>query len=264
MKFKIPDNDTILLSQLLKASGLLDDYIEIRQAIRNLHVTVNGQRVHNVRYELKAGDEVVFRKNHVKIISKSDFYKMSSEPEGHVRHGMSQKWVGKTTVKKYDLKEKLNKIAERAHKILIENSLTLSLAESCTGGMVQQILTSFPGSSKYFLGGVVSYSDQAKMNVLGVEEKSLQNYGAVSEDVAKQMATGVQQVFNSIVSCAVTGIAGPDGGSPEKPIGTVHIAVKVQNKEYHKKLLFRGNREEIRLRSAIALLELMLDHIKIN
>lgn len=108
--------------------------------------------------------------------------------------------------------------------LLSKNNATLSTAESCTGGMVAHEITSISGSSKYFLGSVVSYANEVKTNILGVSEATLQQYGAVSEQTAIEMAEGVRKLLGTDFAISTTGIAGPDGGSAEKPVGTVWIA----------------------------------------
>lgn len=119
-----------------------------------------------------------------------------------------------------------NEMPEEAlGKILVSNGLTISTAESCTGGYLSHLFTSIPGSSRYFVGSVVAYDNMVKEKVLGVSGESLELEGAVSEVVAKQMATGVRNLLGTDLAIATTGIAGPDGGSPEKPVGTVWIAI---------------------------------------
>ncbi len=110
-------------------------------------------------------------------------------------------------------------------KLLKEKGATLATAESCTGGSIAQMITSVPGSSAYFLGSVVAYSNDIKEKILGVRQDSLVEFGAVSEEVVRQMAEGVRRVYDADYSIATSGIAGPDGGTPEKPVGTTWIAV---------------------------------------
>ena len=114
---------------------------------------------------------------------------------------------------------------EVVHKILTERSLTLATAESCTGGSIAARFTAMPGASAYFLCGVVSYSNESKAELLGVDPADIARYGAVSEQVARQMAEGVRRAAGADYGVATTGIAGPSGGSAEKPVGTVWIAV---------------------------------------
>ena len=114
--------------------------------------------------------------------------------------------------------------------ILRRNKKTLATAESCTGGKIAQMITSVPGSSKYFLGSVVAYSDYVKKSVLGVTETSLKNHGAVSRQVVEQMARGIIKRYGADYAIATSGIAGPDGGTPGKPVGTTWIAVASDEK----------------------------------
>jgi nicotinamide-nucleotide amidase len=109
--------------------------------------------------------------------------------------------------------------------MLRRNKKTLALAESCTGGNIARLITSVPGSSNYFLGSVVAYSDQVKKSVLAVRETSLRDHGAVSREVVEQMAKGARKRFATDYAIATSGIAGPDGGTPDKPVGTTWIAV---------------------------------------
>ncbi len=109
--------------------------------------------------------------------------------------------------------------------LLITRGWTVCAAESCTGGLVLHRLTNVPGSSTYVLGGVVSYANEIKHRLLGVSEESLLNYGAVSEPVAREMALGVRQLVKADVAISVTGIAGPSGGKPDKPVGLTYIGL---------------------------------------
>jgi nicotinamide-nucleotide amidase len=114
---------------------------------------------------------------------------------------------------------------ELAHKILTEKGLTLATAESCTGGTIASRFTAMAGASSYFLGGVVAYANEAKRDILGVNFDDIIRHGAVSEQVARQMAEGARRVTGADYAIATTGIAGPTGGSAEKPVGTVWMAV---------------------------------------
>ena len=140
-----------------------------------------------------------------------------------------------------------NSIEYNLGKILCNNKLTISTAESCTGGMVAAKLISYPGISASFLEGAITYSNEAKMKRLGVRKETLDAYGAVSEETAREMAEGIAKVSSSNTSIATTGIAGPGGGTNEKPVGLVYIAMHVNNKTIIEKCNFSGNREEIRI-----------------
>ncbi|MFI5137464.1 MAG: competence/damage-inducible protein A [Sphingobacteriales bacterium] len=140
---------------------------------------------------------------------------------------------------------------------MTEKELTLSLAESCTGGYISHLFTQHAGSSKVFLGGAVSYSNQFKESVLGVKKDTLERYGAVSKETVTEMAEGALHNFKSDYAVAVTGIAGPDGGTPDKPVGTVWIAVANTNKTLVKKLTFGNKRKQNIERSAISALNML-------
>lgn len=150
--------------------------------------------------------------------------------------------------------------------VLLEASgCTLALAESCTGGMIAARITDQPGSSAYFYGGVVAYSNKVKQEVLRVPETLLIGYGAVSEPVARAMAEGARLVFGSDLALAVTGIAGPDGGTGEKPVGTVFIAMADQQGCQVARLRFDGDRSQVRQQAvdqAIIMLKKRLGSLK--
>jgi nicotinamide-nucleotide amidase len=149
-------------------------------------------------------------------------------------------------------------IAASVGRALKEKGWTIAFAESCTGGLLSALLTEVPGSSAYFLGTVVSYADRAKASVLGVSEDTLRKHGAVSEETAREMARGALARFDADVAASVTGIAGPDGGSAEKPVGTVFFAVvDRQGREQAKKRFFGGDRETIRRASSTFSLDLI-------
>ncbi len=143
-------------------------------------------------------------------------------------------------------------------RLLRESSRTIAFAESCTGGLASSMLTDVPGSSAYFLGSVVSYADEAKRQLLGVSAETLRAHGAVSAESAAEMARGTLERFGSDFAVAITGIAGPDGGSAEKPVGTVFFALAERGgAETAKKRLFGGDRLVIRRAAAIHALELL-------
>ncbi len=119
---------------------------------------------------------------------------------------------------------------ENIAKILIRKNMTLTFAESCTGGLLAKSFTDIPGVSEVFFGSVVTYSNDAKQKFLGVDEKTLRNYGAVSKQTAYEMAKGARLLFSSDIAVSVTGIAGPGGGSEEKPVGLVYIGISTQEK----------------------------------
>jgi nicotinamide-nucleotide amidase len=146
---------------------------------------------------------------------------------------------------------------------LKKSGLTLATAESCTGGGLSYWLTSIPGSSDWFDRGFVTYSNQAKMDMLGVKESTLNNHGAVSEETAIEMAKGILQNSPADIGIAITGIAGPDGGTVEKPVGTVWIGVSGKHFKTHAEChVFTGDRQAVRLASIVKALELLLSLMK--
>lgn len=132
-------------------------------------------------------------------------------------------------------------------KTLKERGMTVGVAESCTGGFLASLFTSLPGASEYFYGGVVSYDNSVKMNVLGVSKEVLDTYGAVSQECAEQMAAGARRVLGTDYAIATTGIAGPNGGTAEKPAGTVWIAVATPEGITSKKFTFNSTRRNINI-----------------
>jgi nicotinamide-nucleotide amidase len=141
--------------------------------------------------------------------------------------------------------------------MLADKKATLALAESCTGGLIAQRITDVPGSSQYFTHGFVTYADEAKIKLLGVGTDTLKQHGAVSEPVARQMAEGARAQSGADYAIAVTGIAGPGGGTAEKPVGLVYIAVAGGGETICRKLLLGTERTTNRRRSAQAALNLL-------
>ncbi|PLX07926.1 MAG: competence/damage-inducible protein A [Marinilabiliales bacterium] len=148
-------------------------------------------------------------------------------------------------------------LEETLANILKEKGLTLATAESCTGGYISHLITSIAGSSEFFMGSVVSYSNEAKMNLLSVNKNVIENYGAVSKEVVEKMAVGAREKFNTDYAISTSGIAGPDGGTEEKPVGTVWIGIAtkkgVQSKLFH----FGEHRGRNIRRSALMALNLL-------
>lgn len=133
---------------------------------------------------------------------------------------------------------------------LTAQSATLAVAESCTGGLAGELVTTVGGSSAYFVGGVLAYSDEIKKTVLGVKEETLRDFGAVSEPCAREMAEGVKKLCNSILAVAITGVAGPGGGTPDKPVGTVCFACVGPGSTRTATKLFAGGRDRVRRAAA--------------
>ena len=150
-------------------------------------------------------------------------------------------------------------LAERVGEALKARNWTICAAESCTGGLVLSNLTDISGSSAYVLGGVVTYSNEAKMQFVGVQESTLAAHGAVSEETAREMALGVQKAFGATVAISVTGIAGPGGGSFEKPVGLVYVGAVVESELKVLRFVWQGNRLENKALSTVAALKLVLE-----
>lgn len=148
-------------------------------------------------------------------------------------------------------------LADRVGALLVERGWSLALAESCTGGLISELLTAPAGASRFFAGGIVSYANEVKQALLGVPREAIEHLGAVSEQVARAMAEGARQKFAVDLGLALTGIAGPEGGSEEKPVGLVYIALCSPRGVVCKRYVFPGNRSEIRLHAAYAGLALV-------
>lgn len=147
-------------------------------------------------------------------------------------------------------------------KMLAAGNLTLAVAESCTGGLISSKITDISGSSKYFLGGVCSYSNYSKFYILGVKSVTLEDHGAVSEETAMEMAENVRKRFKADFGLSTTGIAGPAGGTELKPVGLVWIGFSSKEKTFAKKFLFGNNRERTKIRAAYAALDLLKKNLK--
>ncbi len=145
-------------------------------------------------------------------------------------------------------------LAPEIVRLLAMRGERLALAESCTGGMIAGSITAVPGCSQVFAGGVVAYENEAKVRLLGVSTATLENHGAVSRECAEAMARGAAHAIDAPIAGAVTGIAGPDGGSGVKPVGLVHIAVSFHGKMHHRECHFRGNREAVREKTRATLM----------
>ena len=159
------------------------------------------------------------------------------------------------------MKANLKQLAEKLVAEASLKGLTVSLAESCTGGMIASSLTDIPGASGVFLGSAVTYSNEAKIKILGVDAGTIAEHGAVSALCAEKMAEGARRIFGSDVALSVTGIAGPSGGTPEKPVGTVWIAVASARGIVAEKHRFADDRQVNISRSASTALNLLRKQI---
>ena len=155
---------------------------------------------------------------------------------------------------------KENELAIVLGKKLLEQHKTLAFAESCTGGLASSLVTDVAGSSEYLVGSAVTYTNEAKHKLLEVQEATLTNYGAVSEQTAYEMAQGVRKLFGSDFGVGITGNAGP-GGSEGKPVGLVYIAVATGREVYCKEYLFTADRIENKLRIALTAISMVIDKL---
>lgn len=150
-------------------------------------------------------------------------------------------------------------LAERLQGVCLGRGITVATAESCSGGLVAHAITEVSGSSGYFVGGVVAYADAAKRRQLGVPAETLAAHGAVSAQTARAMAAGARRAFEASLAVSVTGIAGPGGGSDEKPVGLTYVAVEDARGVDVRRFVWGGGRSSNKVASAVAALELLIE-----
>ena len=155
----------------------------------------------------------------------------------------------------------MERIVREIHKLLIKKRKTVAVAESCSGGLLSTYLTSLSGSSWYFILGVIAYSNRSKSNILKIPAQRIVKKGAVSAEVALQMAQQVRKLAHTDFGIGITGIAGPTGGSIQKPIGTVFIAIASKNNSFCKKFCFKGTRAVIRKQAAFKAIALLKQRV---
>lgn len=146
-------------------------------------------------------------------------------------------------------------------KILTEKGLTLALAESCTGGLLGSKFTAISGATSFFLGGIISYANEVKITQLGVKASTLETHGAVSLETATEMAKGARKNLKSDYAISITGIAGPGGGTPDKPVGLVYLAVSSKDKTATEKFLFEGDRDNIREQACAEAVKMLIKEL---
>ncbi len=162
----------------------------------------------------------------------------------------------------------LYSLSDQLGQVLREKGLYLVTAESCTGGLFGHLITEVPGSSDYYLGSFVTYSNEAKMRFLGVSPETLEKNGAVSEQTVREMAAGARQAYagiqplEKIIAVAISGVAGPGGGTNDKPVGTVWIGFEGKNYGKQCKFLFEGNRSQVKQQSAIQAIQMISDEFR--
>ncbi len=149
----------------------------------------------------------------------------------------------------------------RVGEVLRQRNLTLALAESCTGGLIASLVTDVPGSSDYFLASLVTYANSSKVALLGVSERTLREHGAVSEEAAREMASGARKVTGADVGLSATGIAGPGGATSRKPVGLVHFALDVRGEVTADKVVFPGDRQAVKRAAAEHALGMLIDRL---
>jgi len=156
---------------------------------------------------------------------------------------------------------KLYSLAERVLELMRQQGLTLATAESCTGGLLASTITRVPGASDVFLGGVVSYANRVKEQLLGVSPETLTTVGVVSPECAREMAEGVRRVIGADVALSTTGIAGPSGGTAEKPVGLVYCHITDGDRERPLKLMLSGSRHQIQDETVLRLLSELIRYL---
>ena len=153
-------------------------------------------------------------------------------------------------------------LEEQLRDILSARGLKIAAAESCTGGLVSDRITNIPGSSEYFMGGVVAYAYEAKANVLGVSWDTLRTHGAVSEETVIEMARGARRVFDVDIAVSISGIAGPGGGMPEKPVGLTWFGLSTKGGERARHFVWDGDRIRNKHLSSEAALQFIMDYLE--
>jgi PncC family amidohydrolase len=153
-------------------------------------------------------------------------------------------------------------LSKKLGELLVNSKKTISTAESCTGGMIAKVITDIPGSSRYFIGGIVSYSNEAKIKLLHVNKRLIDTYGAVSPQVAVEMVKGIQKLMKTNCAIAVTGIAGPEGGTARKPVGLVYIAVAKDSDIEVKRFIFQKDRDGNRKQTTTAALSMLIKKLQ--
>jgi PncC family amidohydrolase len=146
-------------------------------------------------------------------------------------------------------------------KLLVQRGWRLAVAESCTGGLICHQVTNVPGSSDYFMGGVVAYSNEIKVHLLDVRQETLDQFGAVSQETVLEMARGARRALEADIGLSISGIAGPGGGTPDKPVGTVWIGISAPGLEEAWCYYFQGNRLRVKEQTAQQALQLLVDYL---
>ena len=212
-----------------------------------------AQKLYGIEREgMKLGYRAHFREIHLRV---SSFGDSSSEAELLMDEFLKEI---RARLGNYVFTTEGEMLEEVVGNLLTLNNMTLSTAESCTGGLLSHRITNVPGSSSYFLEGVISYSNEAKCEILGVPMELIESHGAVSVPVVEAMAKGVRHISNSDIGIGISGIAGPAGGTLEKPVGTVYIGLDSETEgTLSRKFQFHGTREEIKLVTVLKALDMI-------
>jgi len=160
------------------------------------------------------------------------------------------------------MEKKLNSLSLQVVNLLKKNKLTLSTAESCTGGLIANYITNHSGASNIYTGGFVTYSNKAKIKLLNINANIIKKYGAVSKETVLEMSKKSLLITNSDISVAVSGIAGPNGGTLEKPVGLVHHSISRNNSTEHIKIIYKGDRQHVRQQTAITCFNMLIKELK--
>lgn len=230
----------ILISKTLRICGVGESSV----ATQISHIIENQTNPTVAPYAKK--NEVTLRIT-AKSSNREEAYKLISPVEREIRNILGKNIYG----------EGETPLENIVAQMLIKKSLSLSTAESCTGGLLSGRFINYPGISKIFMDGCVTYSNEAKMKRLGVKKETLETYGAVSENTAIEMAEGVAKTSGTDIGISTTGIAGPDGGTDEKPVGLVYIGLYIKGNTYVKKLTFPGDRQSVRQKTVTSALDFL-------
>jgi nicotinamide-nucleotide amidase len=230
---------SVIISRILKLCGIGESAAE--EKIKDLLSSTNP----TIAPYAQCG-EVTFRIT-AKAVNKAEALSLISKLENEVKERLGDYIYGTD-------EDTLESVVVN---MLIQRGLKLALAESCTGGLISHRITNVPGSSQTFLAGIVAYSNEAKTNFLGVPADLIRKHGAVSSEVAEAMAKGIAERTGADISLGVTGIAGPGGGTPEKPVGLVYIGLRTPDGIQVTRNIFGGSRQEIKLRTSHTALNML-------
>lgn len=240
-------SNNILVSRVLKICGLGESFVATK-----INDLINSQDNPTIAPYAKEG-EVTLRIT-AKSSSVEKAYELISPVENKIRDLLGNNIYGIDD----------DTLESVIGEFLIKNNLTISTAESCTGGLLCGRLINYPGISNVLLEGVVTYSNKAKMDRINVKEDTLKKFGAVSLETALEMAEGVAKSSGSLIGISTTGLAGPGGGTDEKPVGLVYIGLYIQGKKYFKKIQLLGDRQSIRNRTVTIALNFLREKLLQN